>query len=81
MQSFILPFRPLCNPLQPPQAANLSILSHSNVLFDTEGPVNMQNILVQGQHEHNQDEQSVEDSKEKYWLVPQLLETSCNFSL
>ena len=63
------------------RAANLIILGQSPVLFDTEGPVNMQDILVQGQHEYNQHEQSVEDGKEEYRLVSQLLETSCNFSL
>ena len=62
-------------------AANLIILGQSTVLLHAKRPVNVQDVLVQRQHEHNQHEQGVEDSKEEYRFVPQLLQSKCYFCL
>ena len=41
----------------------------------------MQDILVEGQHEDNQDKQSVEHGEEKDRFVSQFFQTSSNESL
>ena len=56
-------------------SSDLVIFSEGPVLLDPEGPVNVQDVLVQRQHEHNQHEQRVEHGKEEHRLVPQLLQS------
>ena len=46
--------------------ANLVVISDGDVGLDTKWPVNVENIFVESQHEHNQDKQSIEDGKEKH---------------
>ena len=41
----------------------------------------MENILVQSQHEDDQDEEGVEHGEKEYGLVSQLLQSLCDFSL
>ena len=57
------------------------ILSDGNVLLDAEGPIDVQDVLVERQHEHDQHKQRVEDGKEKDGLVAQLLQTRGQFGL
>ena len=59
----------------------LVIWSDGPVLLSSEGPVDVERVLVEGQHEHDQDEKGVEDGEEKHGLVPQLFQTLSSFSL
>ena len=61
--------------------SNLSIIRQGEVLLDAPGPVDVQHVLVQRQHEHDQHEQRVEHREEEHRFVPQLFEPSSNFSL
>ena len=62
-------------------ASNLIVIGDSNVGLDTEGPVNVKNVLIEGQHKDNQDEEGIEHGKKEHWLVPQLLESGGDNSL
>ena len=62
-------------------ASNLIIIGDSNVGLDTEGPVNVENVLIEGQHEDNQDEEGIEHGEKEHWLIPQLLKPSGDNSL
>ena len=60
---------------------NLIVICNCNIGLDSKGPVNMENIFVEGQHEHNQDEQGVEHGKEEHRFVSKFLQSSCDQSL
>ena len=62
-------------------ASNLIVIGDGNVGLHTEGPVNVENVFVEGQHEDNQDEEGIEHGEEKHRLVSQLLKSSGNHSL
>ena len=53
----------------------LIIISDGDVGLDSKWPVDVENILVQSQHEDNQDEEGVEHGEEEYSLVSQLLQS------
>ena len=57
------------------------ILRDGRVLLDAPGPVNVEGVLVKGQHEDDQDEEGVEDGEEEDGLVAQLLQAGRRFSL
>ena len=57
------------------------ILRDGRVLLDAPGPVDVEGVLVQGQHEDDQDEEGVEDGEEEDGLVAQLLQAGRRFSL
>ena len=57
------------------------VFGKCNVLLDAPGPGDIEHVLVEGQHEHNQHEQRVEDGEEEDRPVPQLLEPRRNFNL
>ena len=61
--------------------SNLIILRDGNVLLDAKRPVDVEDVLVEGQHEHDQHKQRVEDGKEKDGLVAQLLQARGQFGL
>ena len=48
----------------------LRILIDSNVLLDPEGPVQVNLVLVEGEQEHNENEDCVHHTKRKYDVVP-----------
>ena len=59
----------------------LFIFSDSNVLLDAEWPVDVQGVLVQRQHEDDQDEESVKHREEEHGLVPEFLQVVLDFRL
>ena len=59
----------------------LVIWSDGPVLLSSEWPVDVERVLVEGQHEHDQDEKGVEDGEKEHGLVPQLFQTLSSFSL
>ena len=61
--------------------SDLSIISEREVLLDPKGPVNVEHVLVQRQHEHDKHEQGVEHREEEDRFVPQLLQSGGDFSL
>lgn len=61
--------------------ANLFIFSDGDVLLDSERPVDVKRVLVQREHEHDQDEEGVEHGKEEHRLVAKFLQFGQNFSL
>jgi len=61
--------------------SNLIVLCNCNVLLDPEGPVNVQRVLVQRQHEHNQDKERVEHGEVEDGHVPQLSQSLRRFRL
>ena len=60
---------------------NLIVICNCDIGLDSKRPVNMENIFVEGQHEHNQDEQGVEHGKEEHRFVSQFLQSSCDHGL
>ena len=52
----------------------LIIISDGDVGLDSKWPVDVENILVQSQHEDNQDEEGVEHGEKEHGLVSQLLQ-------
>ena len=59
----------------------LIVLSVRNVLLYSPGPIHVQGVLVKGQHEHDQHEESIEDREEENRLVPQLFQSGGGFGL
>ncbi len=59
----------------------LFIFGDSNVLLDAEGPVDVQGVFVQRQHEDDQDEESVKHREEEHRLVSKFLQIVRDFSL
>ena len=59
----------------------LFIFSDSNVLLDAQRPVDVQCVLVQGEHEDDEDEESVKHREEEHRLVPKFLQISLDFGL
>ena len=59
----------------------LFILSDGDVLFDAEGPVDVQRVLVEGEHEDDEHEEGVEHREEEDGLVAQLLQLGLDFGL
>ena len=57
------------------------VLSEGNVFLDAPRPRDVQHVLVQRQHEHNQHEQRVEHGEEEDAAVPEVLEAGSDFSL
>ena len=53
----------------------LIIISDGDVGLDSEWPVDVENILVESQHEDNQHEEGVEHGKEEHCFVSQLLQS------
>ena len=50
-------------------ASNLIVIGDGNVGLDTEGPVNVENVFVEGQHKDNQNEERIEHGEEEHGLV------------
>lgn len=59
----------------------LFIFSDSNVLLNAEGPVDVQGVFVQRQHEDDQDEESVKHREEEHRLVSKFLQIGRDFRL
>ena len=57
------------------QGTNLFIFRICDILLHTKGPVDVERVLVQGEHEDDEDEQRVEHGEEEDHFVPQLLES------
>ncbi len=59
----------------------LFIFSDSNILLNAEGPVDVQGVFVQRQHEDDQDEESVKHREEEHRLVSKFLQIVRDFRL
>ena len=55
--------------------SNLIGLCDCDVLLDPERPVNVENVFVERQHEHDQHEEGVEHGEKEYGFVSQLLQS------
>ena len=62
-------------------AAHLVSFCDGDVLLDAERPVDVQHVLVQRQHEHDEDEESIEHGEVEDSHVPQLLQPLFDFFL
>ena len=76
----MLPANNQSRPSSPP-VSNLIVLRNRYVLLHAERPVNVQRVLVQSQHEHNQHEQRVEHGEVEDGHVAQLLQSLRRFGL
>ena len=54
--------------------SDLLIFGVCDVLLHAKRPVDVQRVLVQGEHEHDEDEQRVKHGEEEDHFVPQLFE-------
>ena len=61
--------------------SNLIVLCNCYVLLHPEGPVNVERVLVQGQHEDNEHKERVEHGEVEDGHVPQLFESLRCFRL
>ena len=59
----------------------LLIFSDSNVFLDSQRPVDVQGVLVQRQHEDNEDKESVKNREEEHTLVSKFLQIVLDFRL
>ena len=53
----------------------LFIFCDGDIFFDSKWPINVQSILVKGQHEHNENKKSIENTEEENGLVSQFGQT------
>ena len=60
---------------------HLFILRDGDVLLDSQRPINVEDVLVQSQHEHDQHEESVEHGEEEDGLVAELAEALSDLGL
>merc|ERR1719150_727546 len=60
---------------------NLVVIRDGDVSLDSKWPVDVKNVLVEGQHEHNQHEEGVEHGEKEDGLVPQFLQPLSDLSL
>ena len=65
----------------PCKCSNLLILCDGNVFLDAKWPVDVEGILVQREHEYDQNEERVEDREEEDCLVSQLHQALFDISL
>ena len=61
--------------------SNLIAFSDCDVLLDSQRPVYMEDVLVQRQHEHDEDKEGVEHGKVEHSHVPELLQAFSDFFL
>ena len=63
------------------KATHRVVIRDGDVGLDTEWPVNMKDVLIERQHEHNQHKQCIEHCKEEHRFVSQLFQSSSYQSL
>ena len=61
--------------------SNLIGLCDCDILLDPEGPVNVENIFVEREHEHDEHEERIEHCKIEHCHVAQLFEALLDFFL